>query len=243
VTTSPVVTAGRHLTNPYANILMNSKAPRFFSKPLKAASTTQAMFRNEPRKFETYLLIRFPKMMGSNMSELETEILGCFQFMYDWLLQIDKKLVIYAWNGPKVLKRGVELPTNRRALEIYTEGLYIQSKQSTWTRILIGHDTPVENITDSDWAKENDYAIAIARLQVKSTCQVGWLLGSHKDMNAIDLGSAIYASSENAKKFPIAIKFMVIRTNPGKLGKAERVVAAHIETDFTKASLCREMLF
>jgi hypothetical protein len=35
----------------------------------------------------------------------------------------------------------------------------------------------------------------------------------------------------------------VIRTNPGKLGKAERVIAAHIETGFTKASFCRAMLF
>jgi hypothetical protein len=74
--------------------------------------------------------------------------------------------------------------------------------------------------------------------QVKSTCQVGWLLGSHWDMNANDLGSAIYACAENVRKFPLAIKFMVIRTNPGKLGKAERVIAAHIKTDFTKASLC-----
>jgi hypothetical protein len=58
-----------------------------------------------------------------------------------------------------------------------------------------------------------------------------------------DLGSAIYASSKNVKQFPIAIKFMVIRTNPGKLGNVKQVIAVHIDTDFTKASICQEMLF
>jgi hypothetical protein len=111
-----------------------------------------------------------------------------------------------------------------------------------WTRIPIGHDAPIETFTDSDWASANDYVIAIAKLQVKITCQVGWLLGSHRDMNATNLGSAIYASSKNVKQFPIAIKFMVIWTNR-KLGKAKRLVAAHIDNAFTKASICHEMLF
>jgi hypothetical protein len=234
----------RHATNPYANITMNSNAPRFFSKPMKDSTPSKnALFRTEPRKFETFLTIRFPKMSGENMYDMEPEILGHFQLMFDWMIQLDKKLVIYSWNGTNALKRGSEMPNDRKALETFTEGLYIQSRQSTWTRVLIGHDSDVEIFQDSDWAKEHDYAIVVAKLQVKSTCAVGWLLGSHRDMNATDLGSAIYASAENIKKFPIAIKFQVIRTNPGKLGKAERVIAAHIETDFTKASLCRAMLF
>jgi hypothetical protein len=133
----------------------------------------------------------------------------------------------------------MEIPNNRRALEVFSEGLCIQGMQSTWTHyILIGHDAPIETFTDKDWASS-----ASTKLQVKSTCQVGWLLGPHRDMNATNLGSAIYASSENVKQFPIAIKFKVIWTNSGKLGKSKGVVAAHIKTDFTKASLCHKILF
>jgi hypothetical protein len=130
--------------------------------------------------------------------------------MFEWFIQQDKKLVIYSWNGTNALKRGMEMPKDWKARETFTEGLYIQSRQSTWTRILIGHDAAVETFQDSDWAKEHDYAIIVAKLQFKSMCAVGWLLGSHRDMNATDLGSAIYASTENVKKFPIAIKFQVI---------------------------------
>jgi hypothetical protein len=54
------------------------------------------------------------------MTELEVEIIGYFQLMYDWLLQQDKRLVIYSWNGAKVLKCGVEIPNNRHALKAYT---------------------------------------------------------------------------------------------------------------------------
>jgi hypothetical protein len=66
---------------------------------------------------------------------------------------------------------------------------------------LIGHDSTVETFQDSDWAKEHDYAIVVTKLQVKSTCAVGWLLGSHRNMNATDLGSAIYASVKNTQNF------------------------------------------
>jgi hypothetical protein len=119
------------------------------------------------------------------MTELETKIIGQFQLLYDWLLQQDKKLVIHSWHGATVLKRGIDIPQNWRALEAYTEGLYIQSSQSTWTRISsIGHNILIKTLTDSDWASANDYAIAIAKLQVKSTCAIGWLLGSHRDMNS-----------------------------------------------------------
>jgi hypothetical protein len=143
--------------------------------------------------------------------------------MFEWLLQYVKKLVIHSWHGATVLKRGVEIPQYHCALEGFT--------------------ATIENFTDSDWASANDYAITIAKLQVKSMCATGWLIGSHRDMNATDLGSKIYASSENVKQFSISIKFQVICTQPGKQGQAERVVAAHIKTDFTKASLCSEMMF
>lgn len=182
-------------------------------------------------------------MHGSNMGELKVEIGTHFKALFDWLVEQDKKIVVFSWKGKQVLKRGAEIPTNRRSLEVFTEGLFIQQAQSTWTRILIGHDTPVDTMLESDWQSINDYGVTIAKLQVKNTCSVGWLLGSHRDMNNADLGSAIYASTKNTNKFPIAIKFMAIRTNPGKLGKAERVVAAHIKTDYSKAPQCREMLF
>jgi hypothetical protein len=65
------------------------------------------------------------------MTELETEIIGHFHLLYDWLLQQDKKLVIHSWQGATVLKQGIDIPQIRRAPEAYTEGLYIQSSQST----------------------------------------------------------------------------------------------------------------
>jgi hypothetical protein len=177
------------------------------------------------------------------MSELEVKIGTYFKTLFDWIIQQDKKLVIHSWNGKHVLKRGAEIPSNRRNLEVFTEGLYIQQAQSTWTRMLVGHDNPIEDILNSNWPSINNYGVSIAKLQAKNTCQIGWLLGSHKDMNGADLGSAIYASTKNTKRFPISIKFMAIRTSPRNLGKAERVVAAHIETDYTKAAQCQEMLF
>jgi hypothetical protein len=57
------------------------------------------------------------------MTELETKIIGQFQLLYDWLLQQDKKLVIHSWHGATVLKRGIDIPQNWRALEAYMEGL------------------------------------------------------------------------------------------------------------------------
>jgi hypothetical protein len=71
-------------TNPYyTNIPMNSKSPRFFSKPLKEPSANTSTLQNEPRKLETFLTICFPKMSGGTMTELEVEIIGYFQLMYD----------------------------------------------------------------------------------------------------------------------------------------------------------------
>jgi hypothetical protein len=69
-------------TNPYANIQMNSKAPCFFSKPLKEPQANTSTLRNEPKKFKTFLAICFPEMSGGTMTELEVEIIGYFQLMY-----------------------------------------------------------------------------------------------------------------------------------------------------------------
>jgi hypothetical protein len=70
----------------------------------------------------------FPKMSGENMQEMEPEILGHFQLMFEWLIQQDKKLVIYSWNGTNLLKRGTEMPKNWKALETFKEGLYTQGR-------------------------------------------------------------------------------------------------------------------
>jgi hypothetical protein len=95
---------------------MHSNAPQSFSKPLKDSTPSKnSLFQNESRKFETFLMIRFPKMSGENMQEMEPESLGHFQLMFEWLIQQDKKLVIYSWNGTNVLKQGTEMPKDQEA--------------------------------------------------------------------------------------------------------------------------------